>query len=171
MKSWIGIICFALWLSACGGEPFRLHHSRPIPDFVKQQGVYIEEAYEQDPGRINGVVEGLRTALEERKVPVMTNPQTPNKIVITRIRENRTVSGYSASRQVREFNHTIEVDYKLVSPYISAPIEQTIRAERSQVYNSTYVLGTAEEETVIKQELQQEAVRLMLLRLQALDLK
>ena len=161
----------ALWLSACGGEPFRLHHSRPIPDFVKQQGVYIEEAYEQDPGRINGVVEGLRTALEEHKVPVMTNPQTPNKIVITRIRENRTVSGYSASRQVREFNHTIEVDYKLVSPYISAPIEQTIRAERSQVYNSTYVLGTAEEETVIKQELQQEAVRLMLLRLQALDLK
>jgi outer membrane lipopolysaccharide assembly protein LptE/RlpB len=72
---------------------------------------------------------------------------------------------------VREFNHTIEVDYKLVSPYISAPIEQTIRAERSQVYNSTYVLGTAEEETAIKQELQQEAVRLMLLRLQALDLK
>jgi LPS-assembly lipoprotein len=171
MKSWIGIISLALWLSACGGEPFRLHHSRPIPDFVKQQGVYIEEAYEQDPGRINGVVEGLRTALEEDKVPVMTNPQTPNKIVITRIRENRTVSGYSASRQVREFNHTIEVDYKLVSPYISAPIEQTIRAERSQVYNSTYVLGTAEEETAIKQELQQEAVRLMLLRLQALDLK
>jgi LPS-assembly lipoprotein len=171
MKSWIGIISLALWLSACGGEPFRLHHSRPIPDFVKQQGVYIEEAYEQDPGRVNGVVEGLRNALEERKVPVMTNPQTPNKIVITRIRENRTVSGYSASRQVREFNHTIEVDYKLVSPYISAPIEQTIRAERSQVYNSTYVLGTAEEETAIKQELQQEAVRLMLLRLQALDLK
>ena len=171
MKSWISIISLALWLSACGGEPFRLHHSRPIPDFVKQQGVYIEEAYEQDPGRINGVVEGLRTALEEHKVPVMTNPQTPNKIVITRIRENRTVSGYSASRQVREFNHTIEVDYKLVSPYISAPIEQTIRAERSQVYNSTYVLGTAEEETAIKQELQQEAVRLMLLRLQALDLK
>ena len=171
MKSWIGIISLALWLSACGGEPFRLHHSLPIPDFVKQQGVYIEEAYEQDPGRINGVVEGLRTALEEHKVPVMTNPQTPNKIVITRIRENRTVSGYSASRQVREFNHTIEVDYKLVSPYISAPIEQTIRAERSQVYNSTYVLGTAEEETAIKQELQQEAVRLMLLRLQALDLK
>ena len=171
MKSWIGIISLALWLSACGGEPFRLHHSRPIPDFVKQQGVYIEEAFEQDPGRVNGVVEGLRNALEERKVPVMTNPQTPNKIVITRIRENRTVSGYSASRQVREFNHTIEVDYKLVSPYISAPIEQTIRAERSQVYNSTYVLGTAEEETAIKQELQQEAVRLMLLRLQALDLK
>ena len=171
MKSWIGIISLALWLSACGGEPFRLHHSRPIPDFVKQQGVYIEEAFEQDPGRVNGVVEGLRNALEERKVPVMTNPQTPNKIVITRIRENRTVSGYSASRQVREYNHTIEVEYKLVSPYISAPIEQTIRAERSQVYNSTYVLGTAEEETTIKQELQQEAVRLMLLRLQALDLK
>ena len=171
MKSWIGIISLALWLSACGGEPFRLHHSRPIPDFVKQQGVYIEEAYEQDPGRVNGVVEGLRNALEERKVPVMTNPQTPNKIVITRIRENRTVSGYSASRQVREYNHTIEVDYKLVSPYISAPVEQNIRAERSQVYNSTYVLGTAEEEIAIKHELQQEAVRLMLLRLQALDLK
>ena len=171
MKRWVGIISLALWLSACGGEPFHLHHSRPIPDFVKQHGVYIEEAFERDPGRINGVVEGLRTALEERKVPVMSSPQTPNKIVITRIRENRTVSGYSASRQVREYNHTIEVDYKLVSPYISAPIEQTIRAERSQVYNSTYVLGTAEEEIAIKQELQQEAVRLMLLRLQALDLK
>jgi LPS-assembly lipoprotein len=171
MKSWIGIISLGLLLSACGGEPFRLHHSRPIPDFVKQHGVYIEEAFEQDPGRVNGVVEGLRTALEEHNVPVMTNPSTPNKIVILRINENRTVSGYSASRQVREFNHTIEVDYKLVSPYISAPIVQTIRTERSQVYNSTYVLGTAEEEIAIKQELQQEAVRLILLRLQALDLK
>ena len=171
MKRGLALVGLLLVLSACGGEPFRLHHNRPIPDFVKQQGIYIEEAFERDPGRVNGVVEGLRNALEERKVPVMSSPQTPNKIVITRIRENRTVSGYSASRQVREYNHTIEVDYKLVSPHLSAPVEQSIRAERSQVYNSTSVLGTEEEEIAIKQELQQEAVRLMLLRLQALDLK
>jgi len=48
-------------------------------------------------------------------------------------------------------------------------VERSVNAERSQVYDGQYVLGTAEEENVIKEELRREAVRLILLRLQAIN--
>lgn len=85
------------------------------------------------------------------------------------LRENRSVTGYSSTRQVREFNHWIDVDFKVSSQRLPQSLARSVHAERSQVYDGKYVLGTAEEENLIKDELRREAVRLMLLRLQALS--
>ncbi len=89
-------------------------------------------------------------------------------LTITSLRENRSVSGYSSTRQVREFNHSVTVDFRVKTRDMAKAVERSVNAERSQVYDGQYVLGTAEEEAVIKEELRREAVRLLLLRLQAI---
>ncbi|MEZ5475997.1 MAG: hypothetical protein R3E95_00365 [Thiolinea sp.] len=101
-----------------------------------------------------------------------TEPKTATglQLFISKLQEGKTVSAYSAVRQVREFNHFIEVSYSIRRadaagdvPLIPSPV----RAERTQIYDSRYVLGVAEEERQIQRELQAEAARLLTIRLGA----
>lgn len=95
------------------------------------------------------------------------------EVRITDLEEDKTVSAYSSVRQVREFNHYIELDFTATRKQAKGTakvkeVEATVRAERTQIYDSRYVLGVSEEERIIRDELRAEVVRLLALRLAAL---
>ncbi|MDQ5767710.1 LPS-assembly lipoprotein LptE [Thiothrix subterranea] len=163
MKTFILALSLLLLLSACGGEPFHLRGSKPLPELMLQ-GIYLQGL---DPQ--NDFALALRDGLENAGAILKENPQdAATTLTIKNVRENRSVSGYSSTRQVREFNHSVTVDFTVKTPALTESVERSVNATRSQVYDGKYVLGTAEEETIIKEELRREAVRLILLRLQAL---
>lgn len=163
MKALLLLLGLFSLLSACGGEPFHLRGSKPLPEFIRE-GVYVQGI---DPE--NDFALALRDGLEDAGATLKDNPQDAKLILtINNVRESRSVFGYSSTRQVREFNHALGVDFSVKTPAMPESIERSVSATRSQVYDGKYVLGTAEEEIVIKEELRREAVRLILLRLQAL---
>lgn len=163
MKKLAVILSALLLLTACGG--FHLRGSKPLPA-IAQDGIYLQGV---DQNSDFGIA--LRDGLEDAGVSVNKDADKASTTLgIVSFRENRSVSGYSATRQVREFNHAIDVGFRVTSKKLPEAVERSVHVERSQTYDGTYVLGTAEEEVVIKDELRQEAVRLILLRLQALAL-
>lgn len=163
MKYLLSVVLIVLGLTACSGERFHLRGSKPLP-VVMQQGVFLQGV---DPRSDFGFV--LRDGLEDAGATLKRDPNEAQLVLhITSVREHRTVSGFSSTRQVREFNHSVDVDFRVSGTAIGESIGRSVHAERSQVYDGKYVLGTDEEEDVIKDELRREAVRLIILRLQAL---
>lgn len=163
MKRLAFVLGVVMWLAGCGGEPFHLRGSKPMPELIRQ-GVYLQGV---DPRSDFGIA--LRDGLEDAGVEL--EPQgnaAATNLTILKLNESRSVSGYSSTRQVREFNHFVTVSFRVQTPGMAEGVERSVSAERSQVYDGKYVLGTAEEEAVIKEELRREAVRLILLRLQAI---
>lgn len=163
MKRLAFVLGVVMWLAGCGGEPFHLRGSKPLPELIRQ-GVYLQGV---DPRSDFGIA--LRDGLEDAGVEL--EPQgnaAATNLTILKLNESRSVSGYSSTRQVREFNHFVTVSFRVQTPGMAEGVERSVSAERSQVYDGKYVLGTAEEEAVIKEELRREAVRLILLRLQAI---
>lgn len=163
MKTLILALSLLLLLAACGGEPFHLRGSKPLPELMLQ-GIYVQGIDPQSDFAL-----ALRDGLEDAGATLRGNSQdAATTLTISSVRENRSVSGYSSTRQVREFNHSVAVDFTVKTPTMVESVARSVSATRSQVYDGKYVLGTAEEEIVIKEALRREAVRLILLRLQAL---
>ena len=164
MKTRLLTLALSVLLSGCSGEPFHLRDSKPLPELMRQ-GIYVQGV---DPRSDFGLA--LRDGLEDAGADVKQRElDAAATLNIINLRENRSVSGYSSTRQVREFNHSVTVDFRVKTRTMAEAVERSVNAERSQVYDGQYVLGTAEEENVIKEELRREAVRLILLRLQAIN--
>ena len=164
MKLLITLLLVMGLLTACSGESFHLRGEKPLP-LIAQQGVYLQGVdLRSDFGM--ALLDGLEDA---GAVVKKQSAEAGLTLELVSLRENRSVTGYSSTRQVREFNHWIDVDFKVSSQRLPQSLACSVHAERSQVYDGKYVLGTAEEENLIKDELRREAVRLMLLRLQALS--
>lgn len=158
-----GIVALLVAVAGCSGEPFHLRGSKPLPQLLRQ-GVYLQGV---DPRSDFGIA--LRDGLEDAGADILTQPlANATMLTIVNLRETKTVSGYSSTRQVREFNHALQLDFQVKTPSMAEAVTRSVSAERSQVYDGQYVLGTAEEEALIKDALRREAVRLLLLRLQAL---
>jgi LPS-assembly lipoprotein len=156
--AFLWVLMFAL--VGCG-EAFHLRGSSPLPQLM--QDIYVQGVGAQSAFGV-ALREGLQSAgasvkQEAKNAPVVLD--------ITALNEGRTVSGYSSTRQVREFNHTVDVTFHVIGKGLGEAQERSVHVERSQLYNGTYVLGATEEEATIKEELRREAVRLVILRLRA----
>lgn len=149
-----------LVLVGCG-EPFHLRGS--VPAARLQQSIYLQGAVLPDDFEAD-----LKQGLTQAGATLQSDPKAAQvHLTISRFDEKRTVSSYSSTRQVREFNHALDVGFRVSGEGIAAGEERSVHVERTQVYDSLRVLGSAEEEAAIKQELRREAVRLVLLRLKA----
>lgn len=149
-----------LVLAGCG-EPFHLRGS--VPTARLQQSVYLQGTILPSDFEV-----ALKQGLIQAGATLQSDPKVAQvHLTISRFDEKRTVSGYSATRQVREFNHALDVSFWVNAEGIAPSEERSVHVERTQVYDSLRVLGSAEEEAAIKQELRREAVRLLLLRLKA----
>lgn len=151
-------------LGACGGEPFHLRGHNPIA-VLAQKTVFVQGVA---PDSEFGLA--LHDGLVDAGALMVDKAQDASTVLtIVTVAENRKVSGYSATRQVSELDHLLDVTFFASGKGITDTDKRTVHAERSQVYDNTYVLGTSDEETIIRQDLHREAVRLVLLRLQALQ--
>lgn len=152
------VIAILFWLSACG-EPFHLRNSSGSMGKLAQVMTVHGVNMQSDFGQI--LQEGLRNA------HVNIEQNAPTLLTITNVSENRIVSGYSASRKVREFNYTLDLTFQISGKAVKESKSQSVHVERSQIYDSRYILGISSEAEQIKEELRREAVRLMILRLRA----
>lgn len=112
----------------------------------------------------------LSKALEQAGASITTDSPASLQLVITHFKEDKTATAYSATRQVREFNHYLDLRFTVEAkdrPELK-PLESAIHVERNQIYDGRYVLGVSEEELSIQAELEAEAARLLALRLTAL---
>jgi len=161
MKKIAFLLVLAVWLAGCA-EPFHLRGSSPMPQLM--QNIYLQGVDLQSDFGL-----ALRDGLQSAGASIKQQAQDDAVLLtVTELRENRIVSGYSSTRQVREFNHALDVTFRVSGKALGEAQERSVHVERSQVYNGTYVLGAAEEEATIKQEMRREAVRLMILRLRAI---
>ncbi len=139
---------------------------------LKHLSVLIDNSGQKGSVNRSAFMQVLERGLRNSGAELVTEA-APGVIVlkINKLEEDKTVSAYSAVRQVREFNHYIELDF-LAERQLAAgeprQVEATVRAEKVQIYDSQYVLGSAEEESSIRGELRAEAVRLLALRLSVL---
>lgn len=164
MKQLLVVLGLLVWLAGCSGEPFHLRGSKSTSALV-QQAISL-----QGIDRNSDFGLALQDGLEDAGA-VLHWDGWNNKgalLTIANFTENRSVSGYSSTRQVREFIHTVDVTFRVRSAGMDESAGQSVHAERSQVYDGQYVLGTVAEEDDIKAELRDEAVRLIILRLQAI---
>lgn len=152
----------ALNLAACGFHLRGADSSLLTPlkgQLVWVQGISAQSSFGQK----------LNLALEKAGASLATEVSASTvKVTINRLEENKTATAYSAARQVREFNHFLDLSFTAEASAATKPLESSIHVERNQIYDSRYVLGVSEEERSIQAELETEAARLLALRLAAL---
>lgn len=163
VKGWLVLLLLAILLQGCsaGFKPRGADSLTQLP----LRGLSVLISSEQQPS----FARVLRSGLEDSGAQLV-GTTAPGVIVlnIVGLEEDKTVSAYSAIRQVREFNHYIELDFsasRQLSGVKPRQVTAKVRAERSQIYDSQYVLGANEEERAIQNELRKEVVRLLALRL------
>ena len=162
------VLTLSISLSACSGFKPRTEYSATQSPLIGQS-VSLRE--KQRKSGFQAVLEkGLRdsgASLKSEAAPGVI------EVKITELKEDKTVSAYSSVLQVREFNHFIELDFTASRKQAKGAakpkrIEASVRAERTQIYDSRFVLGVSEEERIIRNELRAEVVRLLALRLAVL---
>ncbi len=161
-----------LSLQGCstGFKPRGADSATHVP--LKQLAVLIDSSEKKGLERKSTFTPVLERGLRNSGAELVTE-SAPGVIVlkINGLKEDKTVSAYSAVRQVREFNHYVELDFLAKrQAAVGEPkqVTATVRAEKAQIYDSQYVLGGAEEERSIQRELRAEVVRLLALRLAVL---
>lgn len=157
----LGLLAFQL--AACG---FHLRTAdSPLLAPLKNQQVLID-GFDTQQGFGQKLLIALRQAGAE---PTTEAKQASLKLKITQIEEGKTATAFSATRQVREFNHFLDLSFTMESmAQTGLSLKDSVHVERNQIYDSRYVLGVSEEERSIQAELQAEAARLLALRLAAL---
>lgn len=157
----------ALLLGGCGGFKPRMANSVTEVPLLSERVYITENQLRPD------FVKVLRRVLQDNGA-LLVDAVTPGVIVlnVTSLDEDKTVSAYSSVRQVREFNHYIDLNF--IAQKAPVKVSKTdsasskVRAERTQIYDSRYVLGVSEEELNVRTELRAEVVRLLALKLSVL---
>ena len=156
-----------LLLSGCSGFKPRTANSVTAVPLLLERVFVAENQLRPD------FVAVLKRVLQDNGAQLVDTPE-PGAIVlnVTGLDEDKTVSAYSSVRQVREFNHYIDLNFTAQKAPVKVskaePASSKVRAERTQIYDSRYVLGVSEEELNIRDELRAEVVRLLALKLSVL---
>ncbi len=116
----------------------------------------------------NTTYRSLRRALQEYGSKVETVPELADSILkISNFREERQVSTYDAMREVRQYLLILKFDYEWIAvtgDRVLLP-RQSLRVDRTQDYDSDYVLGKVDEASIIRDRMRMDAARLVILRL------
>ncbi len=157
------IVLISLFLHGCSsGEGFHLRGHGNIPSV--KESFYIEGINIQSPFGIS-----LRDALNQSGSTIVQDRSQASVILtISNLLEDKVAAGYSRARKVREYDIFLKFHYSFrsageVENY--TPRSSDINLSRTQLYDSDFALGKAEEEKTIRKELRQNAARLILLKL------
>jgi LPS-assembly lipoprotein len=149
-------------LSACTGGNFHLRGKADLPvvfQTMMLQGLAIDSAFAL----------ALRKAFENtgselRLVP--SNNQHESLLYITNYQEGKRVVGYGKNREVREFLIFTRLDYEVRAKGGGGLLpKQRLQVDKTQIYDSEFVLGKTEEERLIREDLRDDLARQVLIRL------
>jgi len=154
------ILVIASLLSGCSSS-FHLRSSVALPPIY--QKVILE-----------GVVENSEVAIALKKAfedvgseLVFTHSNETARLRITNYQEGKRVVGYGREREVREFLIFTTFDYEVLAvdrEEILLP-KQSLQVDKTQIYDSEFVLGKIEEERLIRDDLRSDLARQVLIRL------
>ncbi len=150
-----------LFLQACSGNGFHLRKNLDLP--AHYQRIQIENlSYD------NSFVKAFEEALEESGGKLVSNASPSGKIIINNFREGKRIIAYTSERKAREYLLSLKFDYNVGSTKKSTSTSKKYRInlDRVFIYDADFALGKEEEENKIRQNLYEEAARLIMLKLQ-----
>lgn len=157
-RSIIVVMCFLL-LSGCG---FKLRGAYKLP--VEMQVTYVD-AVQKNSTLIRALIRRLKSS--DIKI---AETAADNIAVLTLSQESKTkrIVSVDASGRAREYMLTYAIDFQVKVSASKFEIEnQTISIDRDFQFDTEEVLGNSWEESQLYEEMQQDLIRLILLRLQS----
>lgn len=148
-------------LSACSGESFHLRGNYTLPKI--HQKIYISGLAQRNRFKLV-----LIKILEQANAKVVNyKDKTTTVIKIDNLQEEKKVVAYSSERRVRAYDLALKLDYIIKAPTKNKDIlnKKSIYVIQTQLYDSNFTLGKAEEEKEIKEKLRKKAARSILLHL------
>lgn len=148
-----------LLVSACG---FHLRGAYQLPDSM---GKTFIQAGNQN----SELVRSLKRSLKANHIVIVNSPQDATAVlkIMGETQEKRVLSVDSKGR-AREYELSYAVRFDLQSMVSESPFtEQSLKLEREFLFDTEDVLGKGREEATLIKDMQQDMVRLILLRLQA----
>jgi outer membrane lipopolysaccharide assembly protein LptE/RlpB len=164
MKKFCSIFYLVLLSSvlvACSGESFHLRGHGSIPSVN-------ETLYLNGVSRLNPFSIALRDAIKGAGSLVTQNKsQASIQLNVDNINEGKIATGYSRARKVREYDIFLKLNYSFTHLNKGNTVlsKGTVNLSQTQLYDSDFALGKAEEEELIKQELRRRAAHLILTKL------
>jgi len=166
MKKWYKLFLISLLSSlvySCSGENFHLR------GHGNNRALNISETfYIKGVNRSSRFASALYAAIKRSGSAVSNNKsQASIQLDISNINEGKVAAGYSRARKVREYDIFLKLDYrfKRLHHEVGLVTQGKINVMRTQLYDSDFALGKAEEEETIRQELRNSAAETMLTKL------
>jgi len=154
----IGLL-FLLLLTGCG---FKLRGAYQLP--AAMQITYVD-ATQVSPELSRALIRNLKSS----NIKVALN-ETEDAAVLKLFKETKTkrIVSVDANGRAREYTLTYVISFSVKAKVGDFEIEsQEIRIDRDFVFDTEDVLGNSREESQLYEEMQQDLIRLILLRLQS----
>ncbi|MCW8935232.1 MAG: LPS assembly lipoprotein LptE [Gammaproteobacteria bacterium] len=154
----IYVMCFLL-LSACG---FKLRGAYKLP--VEMQITYVDAA-QKDSTLSRALIRSLKASNIK-----ITEKAADNIAVLKLSQESKTkrIVSVDANGRAREYTLTYAINFQVNVKESKFEIEnQNISIDRDFQFDTEDVLGNSREESQLYEEMQQDLIRLILLRLQS----
>lgn len=153
------VLLFLAVLGSCG---FQLRGAYKLP--AAMQITFIEAAQDNSE-----MVRALKRSLKASDIDLLDEPSSEAAILKLggEQKSKRTVS-VDAQGRAREYTLIYSVSFSVKAAELEFEMaEQTIKIERDFLFDTEDVLGKSREESQLYKEMQQDIVRLILLRLQS----
>lgn len=159
-SQWFFLLLVISGLMACGANGFHLRDQMPLPERYKN--IYVEGLHNDAFRR------QLRDKIEEQGASLVdSKDQATTILTISEYKEGKRVSGYGENREVRQYLIFLKMNYRVLDAKTRKELfpKARINIDKTQIYDSAFVLGKVEEERLINEELRKDAARQILIKL------
>ncbi|CAA6802554.1 MAG: LPS-assembly lipoprotein [uncultured Thiotrichaceae bacterium] len=157
---WFFLLLVFASLMACGANGFHLRDDMPLPE--RYQTIYVE-GLESDAFRRQ-----LKDKVEEQGASLVDSKDQALTILhFSEFKQGKSVSGYGENREVRQYLIFLKMNYRVLDAKTRKELfpKARISIDKTQIYDSAFVLGKVEEERLINEELRKDAARQILIKL------
>ena len=156
---WVTCLLSLLILSGCG---FQLRGAYHLPEAM--QTTYIETVQPK-----SDFIRSLKRSLKSSGINISDNASENAAVLkIFKEQKRKRILSVDSKGRAREYALTYAVSFSIKNLQKEFEIEkQTIQIDRDFVFDTEDVLGNSREEAKLYQEMQQDLLRLLLLRLQS----
>jgi LPS-assembly lipoprotein len=154
------LLCLLGLLSACG---FQLRGAYQLPAIMSVTQVRAANDNSE-------LVRSLKRSLKASDIRLVDSAQQAQAILqLSDERQQRRVISVDSRGRAREYAISYRISFQLLAPHTELQFEQqTIELQRDFLFDAEDVLGKGREEATLVRDMQQDMVRLIMLRLQAM---
>jgi LPS-assembly lipoprotein len=161
---WLAVLLLALLLTGCG---FKLRGQSDLPPVLAKTYIKTNQPAGAPPSTL---AQTLARLLASNRAQILTSPEQATAIIEILKEESKTRTlAANRSGNVREYTLTYSVEYRVTRANGTVLLaHDQITSSRDLIYSETAVLGKQEGENLALRELENDAARTLLRRLEAL---